>query len=374
MDEYFGVKGEKPKAEKPMKKEPKAKKEKKPKTVKLKTIEKPKRQKARPTVRKLKKEVFEDVKSKYKKEFESLPASEQLAIIELEKLKKQIKAQKEEITKVPEELKSIPKMIGVEEELAILRDRLERAERLGIKPAEADVKRVEKILAIEPAKEPLLAIEPMKAEDIPKNIGELKATEFFKQLKPAEKIALLKEVGQGKMTAKQRSEYLKDLYSQPFAKRFRSIQALVSPAEDVTASFRPGVGGKSASVILPSIKRVLPSPPVPTSIPAAAAAESSAESTPTESESESGSGLGMSKISKPKAQRLLKKVQKAYPHPVDTGIIIGIAKHPKMMSGSGLEQSIDTVLKRFKEGMVPQKFHMQGGIHDLIRNVLKIKA
>ena len=105
MDYYITAKREQPK-----KAEKKVAKEIKEKLVKLK--EKPRRrQKPMKTERALPISVFKGVTDKRRKAFEKLPATEQLALLELEKIKKAAKERQAKLTEIPEASKVVPPTI-----------------------------------------------------------------------------------------------------------------------------------------------------------------------------------------------------------------------------------------------------------------------
>jgi hypothetical protein len=380
MDSYQSKKAQSKKAKKA---EPKVAKIEE-KIVKLKGERKPRRKLAKPTEKKIPISLFQSVKSRLKKDFEKLPVQEQLAILQLEDIKRKRKQEAAKITAVPEELKPVQVQMAPSKELAVLLQAIARQPR----PRKADLARVAELRkmiefkppaaqAIAPAdasvQDRLQAAAEVQMMPVPKTLGDLKKDSIFKALSKEEKRAFIERVKAVPLRGLQREIYLREIYNRPPAKVRRAIKLEIQKAEQV--------GEPIAEAIMPApdeeMPALAPSPPPieeaespagTISPPAAFGSISPVPVSPPPVSpppvDETGSGLKI-----PKA--LIDRVRKSYPHPVDIGVIIGLAKHKKTRNfHKKVEGRVDQIIDRFKKARIPKLFHMKRGFVDKIIKAL----
>jgi len=268
----------------------------------------PKRAVQAPLSRKVPIELFKGKTSKAKLEFEKLSPAEKLALIELEKLKRQLKAEREKITAIPEESQVKPPPIDPEYEKQVLAERIESA----IQPRSADVARLEELKKIEPAEQPVV----MKAIT---SLSAFKKTPSYKSLSKNER------------------------------ERLKLMVLGMEPAD--RKAFFQDFEGKPVARITSELKSVL-------SVPETLDSEGDV----------TGSGL---KLSKAVSKRVLKKITGKYKDPMDVGIIIHTIKHPKIRAriGGKIENITDDILARFEKAGLKDKFHARKDLKKVYKTI-----
>lgn len=344
----------KPAAKKPAAKKPTAKK---PRVPKL---------KLKPGEKKLDISLFQGRTSKAQAAFDKLKPTERLALIELEKLRRQVKAQREKRVAPTEEQKAKPPPLPLEEELALTIQRVENA----IVPRQADIDRIavleqklnpQLLLPIEGAPQ---AAEAEPAQAPPKAVTSLtdyKRTVAYKSLPRGQRDRLKGIVDS--LRPADRRVFFAELTAKPVQGQITELRALLEPAQEevpqiprrrmlpptptgATESeqqFEPESMALSEPTVTPSTVN-LAIPPDFFAEPAGAQGE----------EPVVGSGL---KVSKPVIKRIVKRVVSKFDHPKDVAVILHTIRHPKLrvkMGSSGIEEHSKIVLDRFVKHFKPK--------------------
>ncbi len=357
--DYFAADSEKSKP-KPRVKKPKAEK---PKADKRKKADRPKREpklKLKPGEKLLPFSLFEGVTSKERKAFEKLKPTERLALIELEKLRREARKQREKITERTEEQKPRPPPFPAQEELALLRQRVETA----IVPRQADRDRIAKLeaqLNPQPAIPPppvVPAIQPAQQEKPVTSLTQYKRSVAFKSLPTAQRQRLSEIVGQ--LSAQDKRVFFAELTAKPVQAQITELQSLLAPAIPVSPRRQlPRVPAPAIQEVQPAIgaAAVVPEPqPQQAPITAQDAEPLIPEGFFDQPPEPGVVGAGL-KVAKPVIRRIVKRVVSKFDHPKDVAVILHTIRHPKLrvkMGSSGIEEHAVQVLDRFVKHMKPK--------------------
>lgn len=356
--EYFQLKTEKPKTKKP-KAEKKVKAEKKPKKARV--------PKLKLNEKKLDIKLFQGRTSKEREAFEKLKPTERLALIELEKLRREAKKQREKLVERTEEQKPKPQPLPLAEELALTQMRVQQA----IVPRQADIKRIAELeakLNPQPAIQapPVAqAIQPAQQDKPVTSLTQYKRSVAFKSLPAAQKQRLADVISQ--LSPQDKRVFFTELTAKPVQAQITELRALLEPAVQVPVSPRrqlPRVPGPAIQEIQPAIGAAAVAPePQPEVQAAPQAPLTDADVEPLippgffDAPPEPGVvGAGL-KVSKPVIKRIVKRVISKFDHPKDVAVILHTIRHPKLrvkMGSSGIEEHAVQVLERFVKHMKPK--------------------